>query len=116
MKKLKIAVLMGGKSPEYEVSLASGREVVRYLNPQKYEVLPVVISQDGKKWQVVDKKKLLHSPAGVEEKPSSKFILKNSKLIIAQNQNLLIDRGVGKVDLVFIAMHGPYWTKLSSIP
>ena len=32
MKKIRIAVLMGGKSPEYEISIISGREVVRHLN------------------------------------------------------------------------------------
>jgi len=28
MRKLKVVVLMGGKSPEHEVSLVTGREVV----------------------------------------------------------------------------------------
>lgn len=48
MSKLNIAVLMGGNSPEHEISLLSGREVVSNLDPKKYNVKPVTISKDGK--------------------------------------------------------------------
>ncbi|MCH7641021.1 hypothetical protein IID22_02405 [Patescibacteria group bacterium] len=58
-RKLRIAVLMGGKTPEHEISLISGREVVRNLNRSKYVVLPVVISRTGKRWQLVSPNKLL---------------------------------------------------------
>lgn len=108
MKKIRVAVLMGGKSPEYEVSLSSGREVVKHLDLGKYEVLPVVISRDGLRWEIVAKEKLLHSPGGVEKRISSKFKVKSLKLAVGESQNFLTGGGVGKVDLVFIAMHGPY--------
>ena len=54
--KLRVAVLMGGKSPEYEISLISGREVARNLDPKKYDVLPIIISRDGTSFQLNDKK------------------------------------------------------------
>ncbi|MGL1903290.1 MAG: D-alanine--D-alanine ligase [Fibrobacterales bacterium] len=44
----KIAVLIGGPSLEYDVSLVSGSEVVRNLNQSKYSVLPIWINRDGK--------------------------------------------------------------------
>lgn len=48
MKKLRVAVLMGGPSGEREVSLASGRGVVRALQASgKFEVLPVEIAATG---------------------------------------------------------------------
>ena len=47
MRKLKVVVLMGGKSPEHEISLISGREVVKSLDTKKYEVTPVVVSKKG---------------------------------------------------------------------
>src|SRR5574340_933569 len=46
-KKIKVAVVMGGKSSEHEVSLISGRKVVESLDKKKYDVLPVVLSIDG---------------------------------------------------------------------
>lgn len=43
----RIAVLMGGRSSEHTVSLASARAVIDALDPRRYEVVPVLISPDG---------------------------------------------------------------------
>ena len=48
MKKLTVAVFFGGHSPEYSVSLESAYSVISNLNKEKYDVLPVGISQRGK--------------------------------------------------------------------
>jgi D-alanine-D-alanine ligase len=45
-KKLKVAVLMGGISSEREVSLSSGKEVVRNLDKEKYEVVEVDVPKE----------------------------------------------------------------------
>src|SRR3989338_10535808 len=77
-KKLRVTVLMGGKSAEHEISLISGNEVVRNLNRQKYDVVPIVISSDGRT-----------------------FRLNNKKYSLSQLLNV-------KRQLFFIAMHGPF--------
>src|SRR3989338_3622284 len=77
-EKIKVAVLLGGKSAEHEISLISGREVVKHLNPQKYDVLPIIISRNGTSFQLNNKKYSL------------------SQLSTANCQ------------LFFIAMHGPF--------
>ena len=77
-KKLKIAVLMGGKSPEHEISLLSGREVVKNLDRRKYQILPVICSKDGKTFKL-----------GIKVYPLSQLSTVNCQLF-------------------FIAMHGPY--------
>jgi D-alanine-D-alanine ligase len=51
---MKIGVIMGGISSEREVSLNSGKEIVKYFNKEKYEVIPIVID---KKDEVIDKTK-----------------------------------------------------------
>lgn len=52
---MKIGVIMGGISSEREVSLNSGKEVVKFLEQNdKYEVLPIVID---KKQDIVEKVK-----------------------------------------------------------
>ncbi|MBI3282475.1 hypothetical protein HYZ70_00160 [Candidatus Curtissbacteria bacterium] len=56
MKKLNVAVLMGGKSAEHEISLITGREVAKNLNPRRYNVLPIVISKDGLTFKLNNKK------------------------------------------------------------
>jgi D-alanine-D-alanine ligase len=50
-KRLRIGVLFGGRSGEHEVSLASAASVIRALDPEKYEAVPIGISKDGR-WLV----------------------------------------------------------------
>jgi D-alanine-D-alanine ligase len=50
-KRLRIGVLFGGRSGEHEVSLASAASVLRALDPEKYEAVPIGISKDGR-WLV----------------------------------------------------------------
>lgn len=50
MKK-KVAVVMGGYSSEYAISLKSGNVVCQHLNKDKYEVFPVHILED--RWIVI---------------------------------------------------------------
>ncbi|SFB28737.1 D-alanine---D-serine ligase [Acetitomaculum ruminis DSM 5522] len=48
MKKKNIAVIFGGNSSEYEVSLQSASSVMENINGEKYEILPIGISRSGK--------------------------------------------------------------------
>lgn len=43
MSRIRVGVLMGGPSPEHEVSLASGRRVAAVLDPARYEIVPIEI-------------------------------------------------------------------------
>lgn len=54
-KKIRVAVLYGGKSGEHEVSLQSGASVIHHLDREKFEVIPVSIDKSGK-WQWNDLK------------------------------------------------------------
>ena len=47
LKKLRVAVLFGGRSGEHDVSLMSARSVLAALAPEKYEVTQVGITLDG---------------------------------------------------------------------
>jgi D-alanine-D-alanine ligase len=47
MKKT-VAVLFGGQSGEHEVSLVSAQAVIAALDPERYEVIPVGITKDGR--------------------------------------------------------------------
>jgi D-alanine-D-alanine ligase len=46
-KRLRIGVLFGGRSGEHEVSLASAASVIRGLDSDKYEVVPIGITKEG---------------------------------------------------------------------
>lgn len=46
--KTRVAVLFGGHSVEHEVSIISGIQALRALDPVKYEAFPVYISKDNR--------------------------------------------------------------------
>ena len=50
-RKLRVGVLFGGRSGEHEVSLASAASIIRGLDPQKYEAVPIGITKEGH-WRV----------------------------------------------------------------
>jgi len=45
--RLRVAVLMGGRSSEHEISLASARSVLEALDPERYETVAIEIGRDG---------------------------------------------------------------------
>lgn len=98
-KKIRVIVLMGGKSPEHQVSLVSGREVVKHLNPDKYDVLPVVVSRDGRHWLLKEPRELLQSA-------SSEVCL--SEDLVPTKEVINPDKIPQRAEVVFIAMHGPF--------
>ena len=50
-KRLRVGLIFGGRSGEHEVSLASAASVIRALDPEKYEPVPIGITKDGR-WLV----------------------------------------------------------------
>jgi D-alanine-D-alanine ligase len=51
VKRLRVAVLAGGRSSEHEISLASARSVLESLDPERYDVVTVAIGRDGR-WEL----------------------------------------------------------------
>ncbi len=47
-KKLRVAVLFGGRSSEHEISLRSAAFVIRNLDPTRFEVVSLLIDKQGK--------------------------------------------------------------------
>jgi D-alanine-D-alanine ligase len=47
-KKLKVAVLFGGRSGEHAVSLVSAASIMSAMNKERYEIVPVGITTDGR--------------------------------------------------------------------
>ena len=47
MARMRVLVLMGGPSTEHDVSVVSGTGVVRAMNPERYNIHPVLIDKDG---------------------------------------------------------------------
>lgn len=55
MEQLKLGVIFGGMSTEHEVSIVSGTSIIKNLNKEKYEIIPIYLSKAGE-WFYYDKK------------------------------------------------------------
>src|SRR5215813_4788781 len=59
MKKLRVGILFGGRSGEHEVSLLSAASVFNAIDKNKYEVVPIGITQAGRWVTATDAENLL---------------------------------------------------------
>lgn len=106
MSKLRVAVLFGGVSSEYEVSLLSASSIIRNI-PDCYEVVCIGITKKGR-W--------LYYPGGVDEIESGKWIEHPDCVtaVLSPDRShrgilkLLDDGSWGllKIDCVFPVLHG----------
>jgi D-alanine-D-alanine ligase len=47
MQKIKLGIIFGGRSGEHEISIRSAKTVIEQIDKDKYEVIPIAISQEG---------------------------------------------------------------------
>ena len=47
-RKIRVGVVFGGRSSEHEVSLASAASVMNAMDRQKYDIVPIGITNDGR--------------------------------------------------------------------
>src|ERR1700690_2182624 len=68
MKKLRVGILFGGRSGEHEVSLLSAASVLNAIDKDKYEVVPIGITKDGRWLTAGDAENLLQGKLAVESR------------------------------------------------
>src|ERR1044072_5604138 len=67
MKKIRVGILFGGRSGEHEISLLSAASVVQAIDKNKYEVVPIGITKEGR-WLSADNAERLLRGEHKEEK------------------------------------------------
>jgi D-alanine-D-alanine ligase len=103
-KKLRVGVLFGGRSGEHEVSLASAASVIRGLDPDKYDAVPIGITKEGH-WRVgAGAQKMLP-----EVLRGGQAVMMTADPTDASLVPLGGNGGVSqKLDVIFPVMHGTY--------
>ncbi len=101
----KIAVLMGGKSTEHEISLLTGTFIFKTLSREKYEVKAVPIDKNGN-WIIPETfENCLPEPDNSGQRYSDKFVSKfEMKNNIISRDSIAIEKL--NCDLVFLGLHG----------
>jgi D-alanine-D-alanine ligase len=59
MTRLRVGVVYGGRSGEHEISLRSAATVIGALDPQRFDVVPIAITKDGRWLTGRDSRRLL---------------------------------------------------------
>jgi D-alanine-D-alanine ligase len=88
-KRVRVAVLLGGRSSEHEISLESARSVLEALDPERYETVTVEIGRDGR-WEL---------GTGSDDGSVAETLPVPTSRVPAT---------LGEVDVVFPVLHGPF--------
>jgi len=134
MEKMRVGILFGGRSGEHEVSLLSAASVLNAIDKEKYEVVPIGITKDGR-WLTAEHAenlltgKLVLEPrnlrAGDPDTTSSAAVLargeavvvppepvhRHSGLVPFQTDAGLMRRASDRainVDVIFPVLHGTF--------
>src|SRR5436305_13259945 len=106
MKKLRVAVLYGGRSGEHEVSLQSAASVINYLDRDRFEIVPVAIDKQGR-WHLNDLSLIQGKKSLPVFKDAPRIVLPPDSTV---NSALVALGGTGAamtIDVVFPVIHGP---------
>jgi D-alanine-D-alanine ligase len=103
-KKIRVAVLYGGTSEEHEVSVVSARGVLGAIDRDKYEVVPVAITKQGR-WLLPERAPdQLPEPKGAYPAVAEDGGRATALARGADGGAAVEERGV---DVVFPLLHGP---------
>lgn len=95
MSKLKVGVIFGGVSTEHDVSIASGTSVIKNLDKEKYDIIPIYIGEDNTWYEYKEKVEAIRN-LKVGEK------LQNIERI----ENIF--EFLKQIDVAFPVLHGLY--------
>jgi D-alanine-D-alanine ligase len=98
-RKIRVAVVAGGRSSEHEISLASARSVLEALDPELYETVTVAIGRDGH-WALGPG----HSSRVLGTVPGSG----PAETLPVPATSREVTATLGAVDVVLPILHGPF--------
>jgi D-alanine-D-alanine ligase len=101
-RRLRVMLLFGGQSAEHDVSRVTAVSVARALDPERYEVLPVGITTDGRWLLAAEAQRMLAS--GERDSLPGAFDVAGDALPVPT----VTSRESLDVDVVFPLLHGPY--------
>src|SRR5665647_2830408 len=104
-RRLRVALLAGGRSSEHDISLASARSVVVALDPERYDVVSVVIGRDGR-WALESGAAAQAAIQGPGAAPHLPETLPAETLPVPAEAGTLA--ALGAVDVVLPILHGPF--------
>lgn len=115
MKRLRVLLLFGGRSAEHDVSRVSAVSVASALDPERYEVVPVAITTEGR-WLLAGEARAalegardaLPSAFRVEGAPVAELADPASRVLVPLDPSAPGAAAPTPFDVVLPLLHGPY--------
>ena len=111
--RLRVGVIFGGRSGEHAISLLSARSIIGALDPERYEVVPIGITRDGRWMALNDARHALE--IGIENVPGVRAALlaepRTQSLARVEEDALVRAPGpnaMGAIDVIFPVLHGTF--------
>jgi D-alanine-D-alanine ligase len=101
--RTRIAVIYGGRSSEHSISCISAGAIRRALDPKRYDVVPIGITRDGGWYLQHSDPHELRIIDGVLPE-----VVPNDQPVAFHADPTLVDELIGKIDVAFPVLHGPY--------
>ena len=112
-RKVRVAVVFGGRGPEHQVSCMGGGNMLRAIDRSRYEVIPVGITTDGNWVQVADAPEKLAVTDG--RLPTVEAVAQPGAVLVPWSGGGLVASApaqipdlFGEVDVVLPVLHGPF--------
>ncbi|MGA5165472.1 MULTISPECIES: D-alanine--D-alanine ligase family protein [Streptomyces] len=116
-RKPRVAVVFGGRSSEHAISVVTAGAVLRAIDRDKYDVLPIGITTDGRWALTADEPermaiadRTLPTVADLTESEEGSVVLSvdpgNREVVYSEPG--AVPKVLGDVDVVFPMLHGPY--------
>jgi D-alanine-D-alanine ligase len=111
-RKVRVAVLFGGRSTEHAISCVSAGSVIAALDRDRYEVVPVGIATDGR-WVMADDRQQLAIEDGRLPEVSGGTAVSlvgdpEARGLAVLDPSAAVGPALTEVDVVFPVLHGPY--------
>jgi len=106
MPKKNLVIFFGGRSVEHDVSLITGWQAVKNANPQKYNIIPIYLSQKGEFCFLnpsSDQKKFFQEISRYQKQGLIDYSTR--EIIFKKTSPLSLNKKI-KIDVAFPAFHG----------
>ena len=98
-RRLRVAILAGGRSSEHDISLASARSVLAALDPARYDAVTVAIGRDGR-WELGPGPRTLSADQAPGQRPVETLPIPTTTDSAPAT--------LADVDVVLPILHGPF--------
>ncbi len=108
VRKLRVGIIFGGRSAEHEVSLVSAASVIAALDKEKYDIVPIGITPEGRWLSSADAVRLLKEKTPIDHLPEHVLLPDPRRQGLTPINHSSPEPATKTVDVVFPVLHGTY--------